>query len=160
MFRTVMLPKRIAGQLYLHSMPGRYDLWKEFFSEAKKGGVNLVVSLAPEDEIKEKSPDYWKAIEANRLPCSRKSIPIPDYGIPDNKEDFVVRTEKVGQLLSDGDSVLIHCGAGVGRTGIVAICILVSLGMSLKESELAVKTAGSGPETDKQRSFISWYATH
>jgi len=52
MFRPVTLPPDVSGQLYLYSMPGRYEHWAEFETEANRTGIEIIVCLAPDDEIK------------------------------------------------------------------------------------------------------------
>ena len=52
---------------------------------------------------------------------------------------------------------MIHCGAGVGRTGTFAVCLIIALGASGAEAREAVGLAGSHPETGGQEDLIAWY---
>ena len=156
MFKPVKLPNVIPGRLYLHGMPGRYEEWDDFITEAKEKRIGTIVCLTSEEEIKEKSPAYVKAIEDDTLPCPREAFPIPDYEVPQNLEDYAAFVEKIAGLLRSGDAILVHCGAGIGRTGTFAICLLLSLGVNAVEAEEAIKTAGSKPETNEQDDLVSW----
>lgn len=49
---------------------------------------------------------------------------------------------------------LFHCGAGRGRTGTFAAALLCKLGLLLKAALKMVAAAGSGPETEEQRSLV------
>ena len=60
--------------------------------------------------------------------------------------------------LSAGRRVLIHCGAGIGRTGTLAVCVLVALGQTRAEAEAVVRAAGSQPETPEQHALVGWWA--
>ena len=60
--------------------------------------------------------------------------------------------------LESGENLLIHCGAGIGRTGTLAASVLISLGKNLNESLDAVRSAGSNPETEEQMDLVKWVA--
>jgi len=48
--------------------------------------------------------------------------------------------------------VLLHCGGGYGRTGVVAVQALVALGRGFEDSLVAVRAArpACGPQSDAQ----------
>lgn len=112
--------------------------------------------LAPLDEIRVKSPDYAKAIEAQNLQWRSRSFPISDYELPAKEEqtEFRAFVRDVADALKDGRTVLVHCGAGIGRTGMVATCVLVALGQGLDDALSTVRHAGSHPENEDQVSFV------
>ena len=62
----------------------------------------------------------------------------------------------VANALREGRTVLIHCGAGVGRTGMAAIGVLLALGQPLDPAIVAVQRAGSQPETKDQAALVQW----
>jgi len=157
MFRSVKLPDSIPGRVYLHSMPGRYEEWNDFIAEAKEKRIGTIVCLTSEEEIKKKSPAYAKAIEDDTLPCPREAFPIPDYGVPQNRGDYAAFVEKIAGLLRSDGTILVHCGAGIGRTGTFAICLLLSLGVNDVEATEIIKSAESKPETREQDDLISWH---
>ena len=57
------------------------------------------------------------------------SFPIPDRQAPTSDSELAVALEKVDASLSSGKNVVIHCRQGIGRTGLVAACLLVSKGL-------------------------------
>lgn len=65
---------------------------------------------------------------------------------------------EMGKRIRQGGTVLLHCAAGVGRTGTAAVCILLTLGLPLHEAYGLVRSAGSGPETPEQRRFVEDFA--
>jgi hypothetical protein len=54
--RPVSIDDLTPGELWLGSMPGRFERWAEFAAEARRRRLALVVCLAPPDEIAALSP--------------------------------------------------------------------------------------------------------
>lgn len=75
--------------------------------------------------------------------------------MPADKTAFVSFVHSIVHRLRLGERVLIHCCAGIGRTGTFAVCLLRALGSSAEEAEVTVKSARAGPETPSQRDFVS-----
>jgi len=153
-FREVLLPDMIPGRLYLHSMPGRYEHLREELAEVQRLRVSGIVSLVPLDEIREKSPEYIKAVEAGNLPCALWRHPVCDYQGPDDDRAFWELAVQVAALLRDGEKVLVHCGAGIGRTGMFAIAALLALGLAEDDARSRVEAAGSRPERPAQEAAL------
>jgi protein-tyrosine phosphatase len=135
-------------------MPGRYDALEDAWSEVERAGVRVIACLAPQDEIEKKSPDYAAAIETDEAPASLLRLPIGDFEGPGSDEGFRELAQEVAVSLRAGDGVLIHCGAGVGRTGMVAIAVLMILGASHTDAERRVRAAGSIPERPAQEEAV------
>ncbi|MBI2150639.1 MAG: dual specificity protein phosphatase family protein [Acidobacteria bacterium] len=69
--------------------------------------------------------------------------------------------EKLDKELASGTTVVLHCRQGIGRSGLVAACLLVTKGL---ETEAAIKRLSSArgamiPETDEQRRWIDHFAS-
>lgn len=159
MFRTVALPPELPGRLYVHSMPGRYEAWEAFAEAASHFGISTLVCLTPEEEIARTSPAYAEAIARGTLGCARLCLPMQDYGVPRDWEAYAALVRHVAGLLRAGERVLVHCGAGRGRAGTFALCLLLALGVRLLEAQEAVRAAGAGPETPAQEDLLLWYAS-
>lgn len=154
MFRKVAIDNGRNGGMYLHSMPGRYESLAEAFETMEECGIQWLMSLTPLHEISQISPEYHKVITAEELPVERLTFPIEDYGVPLDFEAFVEVLEFVSQKILIGESVLIHCGAGHGRTGTFAATLLMALGYEKDDALDRVMSAGSGPETNDQMQFV------
>ena len=158
MLRPVRLPSGVPGALRLHSMPGRRESLERAWDQIRTHAVQAIVCLAGPEEVRVISPAYASALAAKTLPCSVESFPIPDFGVPDDRDAFWSLAVKIATQLKSGGRVLIHCGAGIGRTGTLAACVLLALGESQADAEQAVSMAGSRPETTEQKALVTWCA--
>lgn len=158
MFRRVDLPTEIPGRLLLHSMPGRYEAIERVWHQVKTEAVGAIVCLAEKDEIHEKSFEYAQALDAGTVPCSVLPFEIPDRGAPEDRDAFWALASEVANRLRRGETVLIHCAGGVGRTATLAVCVLLALGEPASEARSVVSQAGSTVETAPQSKLISWCA--
>lgn len=148
-FRSVPFPD-LAGRLYLHSMPGLYDALEDTWMKIKHLGITTIVCLAPIREIEHKSPVYARALVVRNIPCEFIHFPIADYSVPEDISEFWLTAKSVADRLQQGRGVLVHCGAGIGRTGTFAIGVLIALSVPVAEARRMIMSAGSSPERPSQ----------
>lgn len=158
MFRYVPLPDDVKGRLYLHSMPGRFEPLQESLDEIQRRGIAQVICLASMNEIKGKSPDYARLLSNGGTPWRQVMFPIVDFGVPADRQRYLSFVVQIAQSLRAGDYVLVHCAAGIGRTGLLAASVLVALGVSVDAAQQTVHAAGSYPERPEQIDLIQWVA--
>jgi protein-tyrosine phosphatase len=130
------------------------------FWEIKDKKINYIISLTEDHEIQYSSPIYYDAIEKDNLPCKRISYPIQDQGVPEDKEEFLSFLRTIKDLFEHGNSILIHCMGGHGRTGTFAICFLVALGFDLDKAVKMVEDEGSYTESSEQEELLKWIEVH
>ena len=155
--RQVSIDDVCPGELWLGSMPGRFERWAEFVAEAKRRKLCLMVCLAPPEEIASLSPTYWQAIGEGSLVCRWINLPMQNFGLPADLEGFRDGIAQAAERLRAGDSVMLHCAAGIGRTGTAAACVLKQLGLPTDEAMQRVRDAGSNPETALQSGLVNQF---
>ena len=158
MFRRVDLPARVPGRLLLHSMPGRYEALESVWNEVRIEAVHAIVCLAEKDELREKSSEYAQSLDDGAVPCLVLPFEVPDRGAAEDRDAFWALAGDVATRLQYGEAVLIHCAGGVGRTAMLAICVLLALGEPASDARGVVARAGSTIETAPQSNLISWCA--
>jgi len=156
-FRPVALPAEIPGSLWLGSMPGRFESWSDFESRAQRARLGLVVCLTPRSELAELSPAYNAAVAQGTVPFRWLHLPMPNFGVPDDPAGFRRDVQQIVQALRAGDAVLMHCAAGMGRTGSTAACVLKALGLSTDEALQRIRDAGSNPQNAQQSGLVEWF---
>jgi len=156
MFRSLTLPAGVKGRVYLHSMPGRYEKFEDTTSAIKDLKIDGVICLATEEEIRLKSPIYMKMIQANEHDWRQRMFPILNFGVPSDWDEFFQLSKDLSQHLLSGNNFLIHCGGGIGRTGTLAVGVLLFLGMEIEEAKEVATSAGSFPETTSQDQLLEW----
>ncbi|MBC7287348.1 MAG: dual specificity protein phosphatase family protein [Armatimonadetes bacterium] len=133
----------IDGQLAAMRCPKEEEL-----GELAALGVRVVISL-------NESPPRTLAVQRAGLEHYR--IPIANYSAPtvDQIEEFV---RIVDRSLAAGKPVLVHCAAGVGRTGTMIACYLVTRGMRAYEAIEYVRARRPGSvETEEQElAVVNW----
>lgn len=151
--RHLPLPEDVAGSLWLASMPGRFESLTDFLAAAEEEGATGILCLVTDQEIDAKSPDYAHARRAGNLSLSVKNFPIPDFGVPEDKAAFVALIIDFCEDLCKGKRMIIHCAAGIGRTGLFAQQVLMALGAEPRQACDQVTASGSGPESAVQKEF-------
>jgi protein-tyrosine phosphatase len=125
----------------------------------RDGGIDVVLSLLTPGE--EQELDLSREAQLAKEQGMRFfSFPIPDYQVPNSESEMTAVLERTDGELSAGKNVVVHCRQGIGRTGLVGACLLITKGVS---PEKAVKTLSAArgnpvPETEEQRRWIEHYA--
>lgn len=143
---TVIVP----GELAVMSRPGLYVPLEEDLRYLKERGVGAVVSLTEE-------PLDAQTLRRFELECLHE--PVRDFAPPtqaqlDRIMEFVAR-----RRVTCGDTVLVHCGAGLGRSGTVAAAWLVRAGMEPRAAIARVRQLRPmSVETAEQEAAVEAYA--
>ncbi|MEM7012589.1 MAG: dual specificity protein phosphatase family protein [Verrucomicrobiota bacterium] len=142
--RLAVMPRPVSGE------------WiEDEFANIAKIGVNVVVSLLEPEEAEELGlGDEAELCEQNGIKLI--SFPIQDRCLPKSLNEFCDLIETIDEILNDGETVAVHCRAGIGRSGIVAAAILIRSGLEVAEAFTKVSAARGMevPDTNEQRHWI------
>lgn len=155
--RPVDLPAAVTGSLLLAGMPGRFEPWTDFEARSRSASIRLVVCLTPDAELEALSPLYHAAVARGTLPFRWLHLPMRNFGVPDDPAAFRAGIGQIARALRGGETVMLHCAAGLGRTGSTAACVLKALGVETEEALQRVRAAGSNPQNASQSGLVSWF---
>lgn len=87
------------------------------------------------------------------------SFPIADRGVPSNRVEFAKFVESIALRLRSADSVAIHCRAGIGRSGLLAACVLGAFGVAPDSAFTMLGRVREVvvPDTDAQVAWVRDY---
>ncbi|MFD1510516.1 tyrosine-protein phosphatase [Lacimonas salitolerans] len=151
--RPLPLPENVPGRIWLTAMPGRFEKLAVFLGSAENVGATDIVCLVTDEDIKAMSPEYAQARLSDALSLTRRDHPIPDRELPQDEAEFQGLIMEICAGLHEGRRMIVHCAAGIGRTGLLAQQILMALGLEPSQAHLDVREAGSGPENAAQKDF-------
>ncbi len=152
--RALPLPSPLPGQVWLSAMPGRWQSWPHFEADARRRGLTRIVCLTPLDEVAELSPHYHAALVGGGLPWRWQALAMRNFGVADSLRAYQDGIAEMADALVAGEVLLLHCAAGIGRTGTTAACLLKRLGLPAGEALRRVREAGSNPESARQSGLI------
>jgi protein-tyrosine phosphatase len=143
------------GRLAVSSRPRGGDWLEDELSSWKREGIQVLVSLLTREENEELELTPEPRLSAE-LGLEFHAFPIPDRGVPGASDLGAEPFKPLLEALAGGRSVLVHCRQGIGRSGLVAACLLGLSGSTAKASTDAVSTARGVkvPETPEQRQWI------
>lgn len=116
--------------------------------------AHAIACLLPVDEMEMQAPSYVGWLREHR---GGKALwyPVSNYGAP-SASSAIPFLRMIEARLRAGEGVLMHCTAGQGRAGTMAVAVLMLLGMSRDDAVRAVRShrAFAGPGSSSQVAFI------
>lgn len=147
------------GKLALAARPRGGDWLEDELRDWRQAGIDTVISLLTPNE--EASLELSKeGSRTKALGMTFIALPIEDRQVPNSETEVTSALDRINAMLTSGKNVLIHCRQGVGRTGLIGACLLVSKGVdpSSAVDRLSVSRGVAVPETSEQRRWIDHYA--
>lgn len=139
-----------AGKMLLC---GKHLIGPDPVATLERLGVDTVVCLSQQHELVDRYPHYldWLA-QAGEAAIW---LPIPDLHAPPLAQAEHLADE-ILRRLDLGHTVLVHCGAGIGRAGTIAAAVLLRRGVALDDALHTVADCRpmGGPEAGAQRALL------
>lgn len=151
---------RSRGRLAILPRPRSGDWLEDEVSAWRDCGFDVVVSLLTPDEIEE------LGLEREREFCVAEGMrfiefPIPDRGVPPSGKAALALTQQLEYLLDEGKTIGVHCRQGVGRSALIAACVLVAYGEepSSAFARISAARASTVPDTSEQEQWVTDFAS-
>jgi protein-tyrosine phosphatase len=124
----------------------------------RTAGVDVIVSLLTAEEINELdlSREHDLAVQHG---VEYLSFPIEDRRVPASVASVREFVLGLHRELESGKSLAVHCRAGIGRSSLIAACVLVEQGASVNDAFDRIQLARgcSVPDTEEQRDWALEY---
>jgi protein-tyrosine phosphatase len=145
----------ITERLAIVARPRRDDWLQDDIKRLRAAGIDILVSAltAPEmDELGLKN----EAASCEACGIEWISIPIEDRSIPRFDESFTMPLVQLAERIKSGKAVGIHCRACIGRSSLIAACLMVQGKMDPEEAFFQIGTARGCPvpDTDEQSDWV------
>lgn len=150
-----------SGPLHLAIMPrprGGKEL-QEDIRALQVESVDILVSLLTAKEVVDldlsKEPDLCAAHGIEYRP-----FPIADHDVPSSHGAVADFAGKLELEMRAGKAIVIHCYAGIGRSSLMAACVLVISGMSAVNAFNQIRQARGChvPDTGTQFEWVESFA--
>ena len=139
------LPGLLGGM----QQPGLLGNVQEDIVALKEFGVAVVVNLT-------EKPLFTDELEA--LGVRSVHFPIPDMGVPEFQPSFDL-CRRISSWIDLAQCTVLHCRAGLGRTGTIIACVLVYRGQgAIQAIETVRKINPRYIQTDQQLAFVEQFA--
>lgn len=147
------------GKLGVAARPRGGDWLADEIASWKRERISTVVSLLTRDEERELLLTD-EARESRKMSINFHSLPVPDRGVPVSDSEVDALAQQLDQVLAVGENVLIHCRQGIGRSGLLAACVLINRGQTAEAAFATISTARGieVPETAEQRRWVQQYS--
>lgn len=122
----IELPYGFAGKIFRSPMPfGFYDLQGSLLRQYANQHIASIVMLLSDHDSKQIS---GFDLRQHYLDHDFKVIqlPIPDYGLPQDDALRSTLNDVISQA-QQGNHQVVHCHAGIGRTGLFLACLAIQV---------------------------------
>ncbi len=150
------LPYGLAGKIYRSPLPFSplFDPQGDLLDAFRQADVDRVVILAENDEILDLTGRDIKALY-HKLGFKVVEMPVVDFSIPE-EIPFRQTVEETLGAAAKGETIVVHCHAGIGRTGMFTACMAKQvLGLNAREAVAWVRQyVPEAVESPRQYQFV------
>ena len=148
-----------SGHLAILPRPRGGDWLEDEVRSWQLTGVDVVVSLLTAEEIADL--DLAQEAELSQRNGVRfLSFPIADRGVPASRRATIELVRILDKALAEGKNLAIHCRQGIGRSALLAACLLIMTGVDPDTAfqRLSAARGCAVPETAEQREWVRKFA--
>lgn len=152
----IPLPDGATGRLWLC---GKHVVAPDPDGLLERHGADTVVCLNEERELLGHYPGYVAWLR--RETATDRAVWHPMHDLSTSPwPAFRDLVDDLSGRLRDGQSLIVHCGAGIGRAGTTAVGILMTVGLGLDEARAVVRNHRpmAGPEAGVQLDMLRRFA--
>ena len=149
------------GRLAILARPRGEDWLQDEVEGWKEAGLDVVVSLLTKNEESELGLTQEREL-VQRSGLTFINFPIADYNVPASKQAARQLVDELKERLSHGSRVGIHCRQDIGRSSLVAACVLVTAGETSGSAFQLIKKARRTPvpDTAEQKDWVTSFASY
>lgn len=144
-----------SAKIGIMARPRGDDWLEDEIAHFKNNNVDVLVSLLERDEV------YDLNLELEEELCLAKNIcfmnfPIPDRDVPRPNDNIDGLVSSLTKKIDEGNSVVIHCRMGIGRSSIIAAAVLLKYDMQVTEiiENISLVRGLKVPDTDQQLAWL------
>lgn len=145
----------VAGRMWLC---GKHAVGPDVEALLGRLDATRVVCLTERHELSDRYPEYVAWLDREQGGRARWH-PVHDLSAPPLGE-FAAVVATVRADLGAGERLVVHCAAGIGRSGTLAVGVLLAGGVPLDDAlaHVAKHRPMAGPEVGAQRSLVEAFA--
>ena len=141
-----------GGILTTSSLPGRHGVYEADMDHVRNFQPALAISLTTMAEMVAAGAENLGA-DLQESGTRWEHLPVLDYGTPDDvfMREWPRVSQAARQALTGKGRVLVHCKGGCGRSGMVALRLMIEFGMAPDEALAQLRAIHpKAVETDEQ----------
>ncbi|MFT5202059.1 MAG: protein-tyrosine phosphatase [Candidatus Aldehydirespiratoraceae bacterium] len=112
--------------------------------------AGVVVCLQTDAEVGRRFPDYLAWL-SDPSPYTAVRLPTEDHLVADDAA-VTALVRDIHARLTSGERVVVHCGAGWGRAGVIAVLVMCAAGADIDPAlrDLRLARPAAGPQSTDQ----------
>jgi hypothetical protein len=146
-----------GGRIGICRLPGLLGDLRSDIEAIVDWSPRIVVSMTEKSEM-DRCGSGQLGAELTKAGIGWFHLPIRDYGAPndDSAAAWPGLARRLHRVLDEGGAVLLHCRGGQGRSGMIALRLLVERGAGTRSALARLRAARPGAvETEAQMAWAS-----